>query len=38
VTDQVRAVSKERLLRRIGVVSGDDLAAVEIGVREILEL
>lgn len=38
VTDQVRAVTKERLLSRIGNVSDDDLAAVENGLREILEL
>jgi len=38
VTDQIRAVSKQRLDRRIGELSNRDLRAVEEGVREILEL
>ncbi len=38
VTDQIRAVTKQRLERRIGELSADDLGAVERGVREILEL
>src|SRR5262249_2278129 len=38
VTDQVRAVAKQRLHRRMGELSGDDLKAVEQGVREVLEL
>jgi mRNA interferase MazF len=38
VTDQVRAVAKQRLHRRIGALSGDDLKALEQGVRDILEL
>lgn len=38
VTDQVRAVSKDRLDRHIGELSPVDLLAVEAGVREILEL
>jgi|SRR5581483_1149129 len=38
VADQVRAVAKQRLHRRIGELSGDDLNAVEQGVREVLEL
>jgi mRNA interferase MazF len=38
VTDQVRAVAKERLERLIGQMADDDLAAVEQGLKEILEL
>jgi mRNA interferase MazF len=38
VTDQIRAVAKERLLERIADVSSTDLAAVATGVRRILEL
>ena len=38
VTDQTRAVSKERLDRRMGELSSEYLEAVEQGVREILEL
>jgi mRNA interferase MazF len=38
VTDQVRAISKERLKNRIGLLAADDLAAVEVALREILEL
>lgn len=38
VTDQVRAVSKQRLDRRMGELSNQDLRAVEEGIREILEL
>jgi mRNA interferase MazF len=38
VTDQTRAVSKERLDRRMGALSSEYLEAVEQGVREILEL
>jgi mRNA-degrading endonuclease toxin of MazEF toxin-antitoxin module len=38
VTDQVRAVAKQRLQRRMGELSTEDLVAVEQGVREILEL
>lgn len=36
--DQVRAVAKERLMRRIEVMSSDNLEAVENALREILEL
>lgn len=36
--DQIRAVSKDRLDRCIGQLSGSDLAMVEEGLREILEL
>lgn len=38
VTDQIRAVSKERLDRRMDTLSADDLRSVEDGVREILGL
>ena len=38
VIDQIRAMAKERFDRRIGVLSADHLAAIEDGVREILEL
>ena len=38
VTDQIRAVAKERLHERLSVVSPSDLLAVEAGVRRILEL
>ena len=37
VTDQIRAVAKERLQERIADISSADLAAVT-GVRRILEL
>ena len=38
VTDQIRAISKQRLERRIGLLSADQMEAVEDGVRQILEL
>lgn len=38
VTDQIRAVAKQRLHRRMGELSPDDLKAVEQGVREVLEV
>ena|SRR5579862_8105059 len=38
VTDQIRAVAKQRLDRRMGELSAGDLKAVEQGVREVLEL
>jgi mRNA interferase MazF len=38
VTDQIRAVSKERLDRCIETLCIEGLEAVEQGVREILEL
>jgi mRNA interferase MazF len=38
VTDQIRAVSKQRLDRRLGELAGEHLAAVEEGLREVLEL
>jgi mRNA interferase MazF len=38
VTDQIRAVTKQRLDRRMGELSIEDLEAVELGVREVLDL
>lgn len=38
VTDQIRAIAKQRLDRPVGELSVDDLRGVEQGVREILEL
>jgi len=38
VTDQIRAVSKERLDRCMGTLSRQHLDAVEQGARDILEL
>jgi mRNA interferase MazF len=38
VTDQIRAVSKQRLDRRLGTLSAEHLDAVEQGVRGVLEL
>jgi mRNA-degrading endonuclease toxin of MazEF toxin-antitoxin module len=38
VVDQIRAVTKERFLRRIESISAQQLKAVEDGLRAILEL
>jgi mRNA-degrading endonuclease toxin of MazEF toxin-antitoxin module len=38
VVDQIRAISKERLQKRLDSVSADNLKAVEEGLRQILEL
>lgn len=38
VIDQIRAVSKERLRQRIGLISPGHLQAVESAVRQVLEL
>jgi len=38
VVDQIRAVTKERFLRRIESISAQQLSAVEDGLRAILEL
>ena len=38
VIDQIRAMTKERFERRIGMLSAEQLASIEDGVREILEL
>jgi mRNA interferase MazF len=38
VVDQIRAVTKERLETQVGVISPEEMAAVEDGIRQILEL
>ena len=38
VSDQIRAVAKERLRSRMGVVEQGELAALENGLREIMQL
>jgi mRNA-degrading endonuclease toxin of MazEF toxin-antitoxin module len=38
VIDQVRAVAKQRFLRRAGVISPTELAAIEDGLRIVMEL
>ena len=38
VTDQIRAVAKERLQELVGEISPSDMEAVEAGVLRILEL
>jgi mRNA interferase MazF len=38
VTDQIRAIAKQRLDNRLGELSSEDVKAVEQGVREVLEL
>jgi mRNA interferase MazF len=38
VSDQIRAVAKERLRSRLGVVAQRELAALESGLREIMQL
>jgi len=38
VMDQIRAVSKQRLHRRMGAISSEHLEAVENALRQILEL
>src|SRR6476659_5961954 len=38
VTDQIRAIAKQRLERYLGELSPEDLTAVEQGVREVLEV
>ena len=38
VSDQVRAVAKERLRSRLGVVADDEMAALEDGLRQIMQL
>ena len=38
VTDQIRAISKQRLERRMGELSAQHLQAIERGVRDVLEL
>jgi mRNA interferase MazF len=38
VSDQIRAVAKERLRSRLGVVAANELAALEDGLRQIMQL
>ncbi|MCX6595201.1 MAG: type II toxin-antitoxin system PemK/MazF family toxin [Acidobacteria bacterium] len=38
VTDQIRAVSKERFRERVGVAAAVEMAAIEEGLRTILQL
>jgi mRNA interferase MazF len=38
VSEQIRAVAKERLRNRLGVVTDEELAALEDGLRQILQL
>jgi len=38
VVDQLRAVAKERLGALVGVASAEEMAAIEDGLRHILEL
>ena len=38
VSDQIRAVAKERLRSRLGAVKPDEMAALEDGLRQIMQL
>ncbi len=38
VSDQIRAVAKERLRSRLGAVSTEEMAALEDGLRQIMQL
>ena len=38
VSDQIRAVAKERLRSRLGTVTVEEMAALEDGLRQILQL
>lgn len=38
VSDQIRAVAKERLRSRLGVIADGELAALEDGLRQIMQL
>jgi mRNA interferase MazF len=38
VSDQIRAVARERLRSRLGVVTPEEMAALEDGLRQILQL
>jgi len=38
VSDQIRAVAKERLRSRLGAVATDEMAALEDGLRQIMQL
>ena len=38
VSDQIRAVAKERLRSRLGVVTTEEMAALEDGLKQIMQL
>ena len=38
VSDQIRAVARERLRSRLGVVATEEMAALEDGLRQIMQL
>ena len=38
VSDQIRAVAKERLRSRLGVVTTEEMAALEVGLKQIMQL
>ena len=38
VCDQIRAVDKTRLIKEAGLLSRDDLEALDLGVRQVLSL
>jgi mRNA interferase MazF len=38
VSDQLRAVAKERLRTRLGVLSEEEMASIDDGIRQILNL
>jgi mRNA interferase MazF len=38
VSDQIRAVAKERLRSRLGVVATEEMAALEVGLKQIMQL
>ena len=38
VSDQIRAVAKERLSTRLGAVTTEEMAALEEGLRQIMQL
>jgi mRNA interferase MazF len=38
VSDQIRAVAKERLRSRLGAVTTEELAALEDGLKQIMQL
>ena len=38
VSDQIRAVAKERLRSRLGVVATEEMAALEDGLKQIMQL
>ena len=38
VSDQIRVVAKERLQGRLGVVTADEMATLEDGLRQIMQL